>query len=130
MVVPHKLPFAIRTCRSTDSLGHVAEIMCRCDCSCVMIVDSEGCPVGVITESALVTAASNQEVPLAQLVASKAESHVAFARRGSHSPGPVGRRRAGGDACAIPLFDDAGSLVNVIREDRLAPYLRTAWHQE
>jgi Mg/Co/Ni transporter MgtE len=98
--------------------------MWKHDCDYVLIVDTEGQPIGMITDRELCVAAREQDKPLAHIAVSSVKTKTVFAdqlkqsyRLGKH----LNIRR---HLHQVPILDDIGSLINVVTEDSLVNYIR------
>lgn len=115
----------VRSCRSDDSLQRVAEVMWKHSCDYLLIVDTDGHAVGMITIQQLFLAAKQQNKPLAHISVSSAVSRDGtvntsiqqIANLESCSPQPYQRQ--------VPNFDIEDCLVDIVRADWLARYLST-----
>ena len=112
----------VRSCRGDDSLQHVAELMWKYDCDYVLIVDTEGQPTGMITDRELCTAAREQDKPLSQIAVSSVSERTIFAAQRIQSIQLMRHLSARGHR--VPIFDDEGSLINVVTEDSQLRYIR------
>lgn len=125
MPFAHHTPCSIRSCRSDDSLQRVAEIMWKHDRQYLLIVDTDGHPIGMITAHQLFLAAEQQDRPLAHIKVSSAvarngavgTSIQSLTQLESYSTRPYQRQ--------VPVFDIEDNLVNIVRADWLARYLST-----
>ena len=54
----------VKTCRSTDTLNHAAQLMWESDCGCLPVVDDDGHAAGMITDRDICMAAYTQGGPL------------------------------------------------------------------
>lgn len=123
MLSSRRFSGSVRCCRTDDSLRLVAEIMWKHDCNYVLIVDTDGCPIGVITEQELFAVARQGGKPLAHMSVSGIASKGEFAHPGGHTRRKLGESRSSGHTHRVPILDDEGSLVNVVNEDWLSRYL-------
>jgi len=114
----------VRSCRSDDSLQHVAEVMWKHNCDYLLIVDTEGRPTGMITDRELCAAAREQDKPLAQIIVSSVAAKTVFAAQLTRSLGTMRHLKTPRIAHQIPILDDKGSLINVVSEDNLVGYIR------
>ena len=115
----------VRSCRSDDSLQRVAEVMWKHNCDYLLIVDTDGHPIGIITAQQLFLAAREQDRPLAHIKVSSAVSRNGVPGRSTQSLmslEPYPTRRYQGQ---VAVFDIEDSLVNIVRADWLARYLST-----
>src|SRR5512142_2053467 len=110
---------SVQSCRSDDSLRRVATAMWQHGCRYLLVVDTEGTPVDVITLQDLLRAARQYDQPLAQIRVSKVVSPHRLARPASRSlmTRAYGARRQRGHQ--IPVFDMNGKLVSIVRENWL-----------
>jgi len=124
-MVLRPLRSVVRSCRSDDSLQRVAEVMWKHNRDYLLIVDTDGHPIGMITAHQLFLAAKQQDKPLAHIRVSSAvprniiagTSTQSLMNLESHSTRPYQRQ--------VPVFDIEDSLVNIVRADWLARYLST-----
>jgi CBS domain-containing protein len=63
------------TCRSDDNLERAAQLMWEHDVGCVLIVDSEGVLVGILTDRDICMAAYTQGLPLGRICVTSAMAH-------------------------------------------------------
>jgi CBS-domain-containing membrane protein len=64
MKVDQLMNRAVRTCVAEDSLERAAHIMWECDIGCLVVVDAESRPIGMITDRDALMGAYTQGVPL------------------------------------------------------------------
>ncbi len=132
MLAPQHISRSIRSCRGDDSLQRVAEVMWKHDRNFLVIVDTSGCPIGMITDHQLFLAARQHDKPLAHIRVSDVVSQTYVAKR----PAQSRQRPTRQHAHLVPIFDVEGSLVNIVGEQWLARYLRelgspgVIWHPE
>jgi predicted transcriptional regulator len=124
MSATQRLPYSVRSCRMDDSLQRVAEVMWRHDLNYLLVVATDGCPIGRITDHQLFLAAREQDKPLSQITVSSAMSKNDLASPVSQSSAKLWQVPTRLRPRRVPIFDVEGSLVNIVREDCLARYLR------
>jgi hypothetical protein len=91
----------------------------------LLIVDTDGHPIGMITAQQLFTAAKEQDKPLAHIKVSSAVSRKGIAGtpiQSSVNFEPYSTRR---NRHQVPVFDIEDCLVNIVRADWLVRYLST-----
>ena len=125
MLTSGNVLISVRSCRSDDSLQRVAEIMWQYDCTYVLIVDTDGCPTGIVTDRALFSAARVQNKPLAQIRISSIAQKYTLAPRRTRPWGSLGTSIVPRLVHSIPILDGEGSLVNIVTEQWLTAYTRS-----
>jgi CBS-domain-containing membrane protein len=99
--------------------------MWRHSCAYLLIVDTDGCPTGIVTDRALFNAAQVQSKPLAQIRVSSIEHNYTLT---PHRAPPLRRSEASKAPRllhAIPVLDGDGSLVNIVTEQWLIAYTQS-----
>jgi CBS-domain-containing membrane protein len=125
MPFTHRTPCSIRSCRSDDSLQHVAEVMCKHDRDYLLIVNTDGYPIGMITAHQLFVAAKQQDKPLAHIRVSSAVRKSGTASTTTQSLAHLEPYSTRPHQRQIPIFDIEDGLVNVVSADWLARCLST-----
>jgi CBS-domain-containing membrane protein len=114
----------VRSCRSDDSLQHVAEVMWKHNCDYLLVVDTEGRPTGMITDRELCVAAREQDKPLAQIMVSSVAAKTEFCAQRARSARTMQHLKLQRNAHKVPILDDRGCLISVVSEDSLVGYIR------
>jgi len=115
----------VHSCRSDDSLQRVAEVMWKHNCNYLLIVDTDGHPIGMITAHQLFLAAKQQDKPLAHIKVSSAVPRNNIVGTPTQSLTKFESHSARSYQRQVPVFDIEDSLVNIVRADWLARYLST-----
>jgi len=124
-MVLRPLLIVVHSCRSDDSLQRVAEVMWKHNRDYLLIVDTDGHPIGMITAKQLFLAAKRQDKPLAHIKVSSAVSRNGIAGRSTQSLANLEPYSTPCNQRQVPVFDIEDSLVNIVTTDWLARYLST-----
>lgn len=108
------------TCRFTDSLNRVAQLLWENDCGCVPVVDAAGKAVAMITDRDVCMAAYTQGRPLTEISVSSAASEGIVAVREGESLNAAEALMQKHQIRRIPVVDDAGQPVGIVSMNDLA----------
>jgi signal-transduction protein with cAMP-binding, CBS, and nucleotidyltransferase domain len=106
-------------CRSQDSVASVARVMVAHDVGCVVVVDEDERPIGIVTDRDLAVRVLARGLPGATEVASVMTHGVATVAQ-SASPMVAARQMALRGCRRLPVVSDAyGHVVGVVSADDL-----------
>jgi CBS domain-containing protein len=124
MRVAEIMTSGVRTCRLTDSMNRVAQIMWEGDCGCVPVVDDEGKVVAMITDRDVCMAAYTQGRPLAEIQVSSAASAGAVTIREDDSLHVAEKLMHDHQVRRLPVVDSEGRPVGMLSLGDFARHLR------
>jgi CBS domain-containing protein len=120
MKVAEVMTVGVRTCELDDSASYAARIMWESDCGSVVVVNSEGIAVGMITDRDICMAAYTQGVPLSQIRVSTAASHQLYAVHEQDSLEHAERMMQDRKVRRLPVVDRQGIPLGMLSMNDLA----------
>lgn len=119
-----------RTCFATDSLNVPAQLMWDCDIGCIIVVDDEDRPVGLVTDRDLCMAAYTTGKPLQDIPA-----HVAMAQIVHSCPRRASLRAAmeimrTEKLHRLPVLDESGRAIGLVSMSDLVREAKASDYQE
>lgn len=104
----------VRTCRPSDSLNEVAQILWESDCGVVPVVDEQGRVLGMITDRDACMAAYTRGAPLTELRAYDAMSAGAARCQPADDLESALRTMAARQVHRLPVVDEHERVVGVL----------------
>ena len=125
MKISELMSSPVKTCRATDTLASVAQLMWDNDCGFVPVVDSQDVVIGTLTDRDICMAAYTQGKALSHIAVSTVAPHKVFtASQGDQlSVAEMVMRR--NRVRRVPVVDGENHLVGVLALSDLARYLST-----
>jgi CBS domain-containing protein len=113
---------AVRTCSELDSLERAAQLMWECDLGCLVVIDAEERPIGIITDRDALMAAYTRGIPLREgLVRSAMTTELATCLATS-SLEVLEQSMQKAQIRRVPVVDSSGRLVGIITVSDLARF--------
>ena len=113
---------AVRTCSEHDSLEQTAQVMWECDTGCLVVVDAEERPIGVITDRDALMAAYTRGVPLREAFVKSAMSRGLETCLAGSSLEALELSMQKAQIRRVPVVNASGRLVGIITLSDLARF--------
>ena len=113
---------AVRTCSPEDSLERAAQIMWECDLGCLVVVDAEERPIGIITDRDALMAAYTRGIPLRDAWVGSAMTTELATCPDSASVEALEQSMQKAQIRRVPVVDSNGRLVGIITVSDLARF--------
>jgi CBS domain-containing protein len=110
----------VYTCSERDSLEQAAQIMWECDVGCLVVIDHEIHPIGIITDRDIAMAAYTQGARLAETSVSTAMARQIRSCGPSTPLGDIETAMQSAQIRRMPVVDQTGKLVGIVTLGDLA----------
>ena len=122
MKVAQLMNRAVRTCSDGDTLDRAARVMWECDIGCLVVTDTEGRPIGMITDRDALMAAYTQGIKLSAGVVRSAMSRGVETCLESSSIQELEQLMQKAQIRRVPVVDSSGRLTGIITLSDLARF--------
>ena len=120
MHVDELMTSPVATCRMTDTLNRVAQLMWEGDCGVIPVVDDDGKPVAMITDRDVCIASYTQGKALFDIpVATAMSKNVMVCQKGESIATAESMMRSQ-QLRRLPVVDDDGQLVGILSLNDIA----------
>ena len=109
----------VATCRPEESLHRAAQLMWEGDFGCVVVVDAEDRPVGVLTDRDLCMAAWSQDKPLREIMAGTTMGQPVVTVSEGSTTAELHERLREHQLHRMPIVDANGRLVGIVSHSNL-----------
>lgn len=110
----------VATVRAQERVAAAATLLRQRDCGCVVVVDDERRPIGVLTDRDVCLAAERSGLPLAALAVADAMSSHPFTCRAEDAIAAAEQSMALHQVRRLPVVDAAGRLLGLLALDDIA----------
>lgn len=110
----------VHTCFADDTLAAVVHEMIACDTGCLVVIDAQRRPVGIITDRDIATAAYRQGEPLQNLRANLAMSTELITAFPGTTVEELEAQMQAAQVRRVPVVDTTGMLVGIVSLSDLA----------
>ena len=104
----------VRTCSADDSLERAAHVMWTHDVGCLVVIDGQGKPIGMITDRDIAMAAYIQGVRLLDAHVASAMASSVVACSPSTSLADLENAMRSAQIRRVPVVDSTGKLVGIV----------------
>lgn len=122
MKVEQLMNRAVRTCSAQDSLELAARIMWECDIGCLVVVDADTRPIGMITDRDALMGAYTQGVPLREGSVRNVMSRPLETCPENASLQELQQLMQKAQIRRVPVVDSSGRLTGIITLSDLARF--------
>ncbi len=120
MNVQEVMTHTVHTCSPHESLNRAAQIMWEGDCGCAPIVDSDGKPIGMITDRDICMAAYTQGLPIDQIPVARFATEPIISIDERSTVETASRLMRDHQIRRLPVVDAAGRLTGIVSMTDLA----------
>jgi len=118
------------TCKATDSLDMVAQLMWKNDCGAIAVISDSGRALGMITDRDICMAAYTQGSALHTIRVSNAMAGELFACHPNDSIGVVERLMSDKQVRRLPVVDADHRPIGMVSLNDIARHTISAWGKE